>query len=1190
MDVHLNAVAGPSSEGAVPRRQSNLDTLQPVSPSSAPPVPSAIAVTHPSQFIHTHHPRRGSQTPLGLHLISPVPPQHHLPTRNVGFHPNDTPEACLSRFSTATAIRRDSMASTTSTLTLTRPPPSAPLPSHTFYPANFSVARRQSSFTPSAVALTPASPTRAHAKGKTSRPASSDGNTLTGLVDLVSGISGLGVKDMHARRGSLPHLGQGNSTLQSVRGWNPSLPPQRSSVDVDDAQAVLPKENYKFGSGVSSMTPMSFSGSPFENGQGSEAGKRDDVDVFEQTEADEAERQQRAFLAATYGADGRRARERLSIGGQGGQNVGGPRRQSLKVWERVGMIRGSGDASTISAPVIHAHGSNLAGTLSGNEEIGERRGSLPIAIPGAGLLGKASSRREPKRETAEIREHDEKYEDDEDDDEDEAREGLGHMLSLPVRPLPPLLPLSDPGPRLLPSTLALHRANHLLNSRNLQSDPLPPPLPSSLHPPDPVDITEFDLDFILAGSQSHLAQSSESDIVEGSRKEGLPNGATLKLGRDGEDTFAKFVGEFDDEYGGRRGEWTFRSCHRSAALNGTSLQDPINTSTSSEPASKTEWESTGAGKYELLTNGEVKNNETGRSWRVRRVGAREYELEEVRLAGRDNNFKKTVTCDRFTLASKCVHRDQGGVKVPYFDIDPFVPVSSSHTPLQTRAFKHHANISEDVPQLKCRGSFTSSGRSDSTDSSTIFIPHFQSMPSSKIKKKDDRGQVSRDDTIFSSLSGSALKKAQREHDTSREPDDRKDRSFGGVLKRGLLSSFKSSSTSDGKRLAREEREKEQIQAHSWSGSNSSGSHERPPHLQHTRGVVKDGKARRSSSSLLDKGAKDDGIQYPHVKRSDQVRWKEGKAWDGVPEDAVAMIIPLKDEASSPNGATTPVPLCPTPPHTMKSSKDSLSVLRSPDGKVIPHPFFCSGSKQAMLVWFVPFNSEYDDEPRPSTASSKSSMNTSATSPTETSLLSSSLPKFQRFLRRRASKDKEAIKREAAQGHAQSQQMNLVKFGKKTSGPFLPFRSFRVVARVVDCKELRSGMEGLNKELSKVEWSKDGNVFSPSSPLTPPNLSASAGNPSIMPFLSGSSPSEEGSTEPSLKGRSFPTVIAVCHSRSQGVEFVVEGLDRLGLCKGESAWGPTGYEEWRGTGLSEYGRRLMDLLWAGCTGVMGLSAV
>lgn len=65
------------------------------------------------------------------------------------------------------------------------------------------------------------------------------------------------------------------------------------------------------------------------------------MSVFEEAEAEEAERQRRTFLAATYGVDGRRARERLSIGGQSihaGQGRG-LRRESLILWESVGMFR-----------------------------------------------------------------------------------------------------------------------------------------------------------------------------------------------------------------------------------------------------------------------------------------------------------------------------------------------------------------------------------------------------------------------------------------------------------------------------------------------------------------------------------------------------------------------------------------------------------------------------------------------------------------------------------------------------------------------------------------------------------------------------------------------------------------------------------------------------------------------------------
>jgi hypothetical protein len=131
---------------------------------------------------------------------------------------------------------------------------------------------------------------------------------------------------------------------------------------------------------------------------------------------------------------------------------------------------------------------------------------------------------------------------------------------------------------------------------------------------------------------------------------------------------------------------------------------------------------------------------------------------------------------------------------------------------------------------------------------------------------------------------------------------------------------------------------------------------------------------------------------------------------------------------------------------------------------------------------------------------------------------------------------------------------------------LPFRSFRLVARVVNIADLQS-------EPTTPSWS---------------NVGAGALDSRSIDAWASASGNDVESSVPA--GRNFPTVIAVCHSRSQGVEFVLEGLDRLGLCEGQSAWGPTGYEEWRGSGLSEKGRAVLDLLWAGCTGVMGLSSV
>ena len=396
--------------------------------------------------------------------------------------------------------------------------------------------------------------------------------------------------------------------------------------------------------------------------------------------------------------------------------------------------------------------SNSAPVLPLSPAIEERRGSLPIAIP---------QKAEPIK---------------------------------PIRPLPPLLPLSDPGPRLLPSTLALHRATHLLNSKNLQADPLPAPLPPSLHPPAPVDLAEFDIDFILSGAET-------SDLPA--------------LRSDGDDTFAKFVGEFDDEYGGRRGEWTFREKGKT-------------------------WTSPGAGLYEL-ENGEIRAQNTGSVWKTRQISGTEVELE-----------RKAIT---IVLAPKSAHVEAGGHK--------------------------------------------------------------------RFKRK---------------------------------------KSFGSVLRRGFASML-----SDEKRIHREEKERDRLQSRSWSGNASR-------------------------------------VWVP----------KTSTAWAGVPDNALAMVLPI----------------------------DSTYALQ------------CE-SDLALLVWYVPFN------------------NTN-----------------------------------------------------------LPWPSFRTVARIVNIEELRSA-----------------------------------------------------STNTS--GRAFPTVIAVCHARDQGVEFVLEGLDRLGLCAGDSAWGPTGYEEWRGTGLSKNGRELLDALWAGCIAVLGI---
>lgn len=512
------------------------------------------------------------------------------------------------------------------------------------------------------------------------------------------------------------------------------------------------------------------------------------------------------------------------------------------------------------------------------------------------------------------------------------------------------------------------------------------------------------------------------------------------------------------------------------------------------------------------------------------------------------------------------------------------------------AGKFRASMSEGFPASgRSKSPIMPTGYSENEDFINTAIPLSQSVPFTsamstfKAKKKDERSRGVKDD-VFAVGVDTSGKKPLREGNKETE-GEKKDRSLGGVLKRGLSSLKNSglvgSSTSEEKRLAREEKERERGQAHSWSGSSSpNGYQSLNPHSQYAVEAIKD---YHPSDSRFRKG---NGMKSLWEEERRVIKWIEGNAWGGVPEDAVAMIIPLEGDSSVPGTPSSPTPTSPS----SKTVKDLNVLLKSYDNTVIPHPFFSSGAKRALLVWYVPFNSDFEGEPRPSATFQSSNSTSSANSNTSAndSPLSGSLPRFQKLLRKRASKDKEAMKRELAQGSNSARPTDEVKPLKRhvSSAQTLPFRSFRVVARVVDCKELKSKLDGREDDEQGVsgggiEWSRGGNIFAEPSAANYPSTT-SLTDPAIPSFLRESF-SPDNDSHP-LTGRNFPTVIAVCHSRSQGVEFVLEGLDRLGLCKGESAWGPTGYEEWRGTGLSEYGRKMLDLLWAGCTAVMGLIGV
>jgi hypothetical protein len=274
------------------------------------------------------------------------------------------------------------------------------------FPIGFNPERRRSSLTPSIGQAIPPSPTRTHANGvfdqplpldpKKRRPGTSDGqrhpSTLHTRHHTSNGVRTVQQQQQQqlsdSRRGSMPQLHYGGWTGPR---WNPSLPPQRGSV----GDEPFPDEEYKFGS-ATDKTPTLASAAQFSlkaiEISPSRRASKVRMDVFQEQEQEEAERQQRAFMAATYGADGRRARDRLSIGGPVAHLPSSPtnRRPSLMLWEKLGMAAAAKqfepELAASSAPTL------ILPSPMNDEEYVPRRGSLPIAIPYLGL-GRSQSRR-----------------------------------------------------------------------------------------------------------------------------------------------------------------------------------------------------------------------------------------------------------------------------------------------------------------------------------------------------------------------------------------------------------------------------------------------------------------------------------------------------------------------------------------------------------------------------------------------------------------------------------------------------------------------------------------------------------------------------------------------------------------------------------------------------------------------------
>jgi hypothetical protein len=684
------------------------------------------------------------------------------------------------------------------------------------------------------------------------------------------------------------------------------------------------------------------------------------------------------------------------------------------------------------------------------------------------------------------------------------------------------MPLSDPGPRLLPSTLALHRASHLLSSRNLESEPLPHPLPASLHPPAPVSVSDLDLDFILSGAYDPPPiDESKRNIMTGNTalsRYAMQNRPGVQLGPGGtdEDSFAKFVGAFDEEYDSRRGDWTFRARPEGRT------------------ADSSEWESPGAGRYTISNNCEVVSQRTGKGWRVKKVGTREFELDRIPEEGGASSSSSSLASDRaatyrrnhLVLASKRMHADLGGLKI----------VSRSGSIATVMGGRAQPQDRASPAETPGSGSSTNVGTPRPSET-----PATPAEPRRATRSQDEGSRP---------MGGAAqaikgLQAKIQQVGAGKEKDKKNRGSFGDKLKRTWLATVKPgmSGTSTEKAARREERERERGQSRSWSGESS----------QSNWSTSSSGASNRNRSTTTEGGSTVVGTPYDQPSALSSLPEERslasmlpGKAWETVPEDAMAMVIPLRDSNSKrPTTAT---------PRSESSGQAS---------------FFNDISSRVLLVYFVPFMSGAESGPVSPVPRLQNDRRTSAS----------------QRLSKRGSKDKVQTQLSTSP----PDKVNAKDAPPSPSALYpLPFRSFRIVSKVVRPRDLRSG------PVSETAEEDDQIPSSESDDTVKQRERAEARDEltEISPFATSPPPRVRGSDATIIAnkkraGSEFPIIIAVCHSRAQGVEFVLEGLDRLGLCAGQSAWGPTGYEEWRGSGLSEDGWEVLDTLWAACVGIMGL---
>ena len=661
---------------------------------------------------------------------------------------------------------------------------------------------------------------------------------------------------------------------------------------------------------------------------------------------------------------------------------------------------------------------------------------------------------------------------------------------------------------------------------------MPHPLPASLHPPPPVDVTDFDIDFILAGAIVPTAPgilAAAGGVLNGDGTQTSAVGSsTLKLGPGGddEDTFAKFVGAFDEEYDDRRDDWTFKACANPAKV----ADKPI---ASQETAEGTvEWEAQRAGRYVIAVSGEVTSKHTGSTWRATKRGPREIELEHVPTVPEERTASSFSNCPGtciFVLASKAIHNELGGVKVGRRRLTVQLAPNGDSRQGSTSAETHGilAALSE------------SHGSDESIRSSPLNNRGRHDRPTALAASR--RSSRSQDPATSQSFTQKTQQLLTGSHSDSPKREKKDKISIGDKIKRSWKSGFGAGAGSliDDLRERKEEkrqRQQEKQQSQSWSGTSSHSStwtsvghsssssaggpsqsrdggtasvaetRYQPPWMVTGTKSLSD-RRRISAESPLDRSgspqiASRDGSIAP-------MSYKEGKAWEVVPEDAMAMVIPLS--------------VADIPTETPSSLATAPS-LRTDS-------FFDKPPSASLLVYFVPFVSGTSNLDRPSQAARRASMG-------------------QRLKRSRSREQVNLSVNAPSWDNEDNVSAQLVP---------LPFRSFRIVARVVEADDVRS-------EPLLAPWPEETGQTEKTS----------------GPEALSESPTD-------VTGTRFPTVIAVCHSRAQGVEFVLEGLDRLGLCEGNSAWGPTGYEEWRGSGLSLDGRRILDALWTACAAIMGLTS-